>query len=135
MALRIGAAVGAAYGGRAIADLANLTKAAIRNGYSRSLENQADRVGMEYIQAAGYDPREAARAWKVMALKNGDYPTNVFWSNHDNDTMRRSYFMAELKNNYSQADFASYKRDSDQFSSTLSALNDLYSPKPKNKAK
>jgi len=136
MALRIGGAVGAAYGGRAIADLANLTEAAIRNGYNRSLENQADRVGMEYMQTAGYDPREAARVWKVMALKNGDHPTNLFWSNHDNHTTRRSYLMAELKNNYSNADFASYKRDTEEFAATVSSLNTLYAPKAnRNKAK
>ena len=57
MALRIGAAVGAAYGGRAVTDLANLAENAIRNGYSRSLENQADPVGAEYMMMAGYDPR------------------------------------------------------------------------------
>jgi hypothetical protein len=91
---------------------------------------------MEYMQTAGYDPREAARVWKVMALKNGDHLTNLFWSKHDNDTTRRSYLMAELKNNYSSVDFASYKRDTDQFATTVSALNSLYASKAnKNKAK
>jgi len=91
---------------------------------------------MEYMQTAGYDPREAARVWKVMALKNGDYPTNLIWSNHDNHTTRRSYLMAELKNNYSNADFASYKRDTEEFVATVSSLNTLYAPKAnRNKAK
>ena len=131
MALRIGAAIGAAYGGRAVADLANLTEAAIRNGYNRSLENQADRVGTEYMMAAGYDPREAARVWKVMALKNGDHPTNFFWSTHDNHTARRSYLMSELKNNYSGVDFECYKRDDVRFRAAIGALNALYAPKSK----
>ena len=131
MALRIGGAVGAAYGGRAVADIANLTEAAIRNGYSRSLENQADRIGMGYMMAAGYDPREAARVWKVIALKIGDHPTNLFYSNHDNDTTRRSYLMAELKNNYSGTDFQSYKRDEPRFAATAGTLNQLYAPRGK----
>lgn len=131
MALRIGAAIGAAYGGRAVADLANLTEVAIRNGYSRSLENQADRVGTEYMMAAGYDPREAARVWKVMALKGGDHPTNLFWSSHDNHTTRRSYLMSELRNNYNGMDFESYKRDDARFAAAIGAVNALSAPKGK----
>lgn len=91
MALRIGGAVAAAYGKRGIADLTILTEAAIRNGYQRSLENQADRLGIEHMLAAGYDPRQAPRVWKVMSLHYGDRRTNFFWSDHDNNTTRRSY--------------------------------------------
>jgi hypothetical protein len=134
-ALRIGAAIGSVYGGRAVADLANLTEAGIRNGYSRSLENQADRIGTGYMMAAGYDPREAARVWKVMALKNGEHATNFFWSTHDNNTTRRSYLMAELKNNYGGVDFESYKRDDPRFSAATNALSTLYAPKKKVKVR
>jgi hypothetical protein len=134
-ALRIGAAIGAAYGGKAIADLANLAEGAIRNGYARSLENQADRVGTEYMIAAGYDPREAPRVWKVMALKGGDHPTNFFWSTHDNHTTRRSYLMAELKHNYSTVDFEGSKRDDPRFAKVTEALTALYAPKKKVKVK
>lgn len=115
MALKIGGAIGAGYGGRGVADLANMVEAGIRNGYARSLENQADREGMERMLEAGYDPREAPRAWKAVAKKNGDRRTNVFWDNHDNNATRRSYLMAELKNNYSETDFSSLKKDSDEF--------------------
>jgi hypothetical protein len=121
-AIAIAGAIGAAYGGRAVADLTNMTLAAMRNGYSRSLENQADRVGLEYMVSAGYDPREAPRVWKVMALKLGDKPTNFFWSNHDNDATRRSYLMPELKNNYADTNFESYRRDDDRFHSAVAAL-------------
>jgi predicted Zn-dependent protease len=127
VAIAVGGAIGAAYGGRAVADLTNLTLAAMRNGYQRLLENQADRVGLEYMVNAGYDPREAPRVWKVMALKQGDRRTNFFYSDHDNDTTRRSYLMAELKNNYAEADFTSCKRTTDQFTATINALNGLYS--------
>ncbi len=114
-ALQLAAVAASAYGAYNVRDVLNLISAAIANGYSRSLENQADRLGMEYMIAAGYDPREAPRAWKAMSLKYGDTPMNFFWSTHDNNATRRSYLMAELKNNYADTDFVSTKRDSDEF--------------------
>jgi hypothetical protein len=123
IALRVGAIVAvAATGNRNIGDLAKLTEAAIRNGYSRSLENQADRLGTEYVTAAGYDPREAPRVWKVMAKKSGDQRTNFFWSTHDNFVTRRSYLMAELRNNYPDVDFQSSIRSSERFSKVAGIL-------------
>ena len=79
-------------------------------GYSRSLEDQADRMGLEYMIDAGYDPREAPRVWKVLTLAEGDKPTNFFWSNHNNNTTRRSYLMAELKNNYPNLDYSKLQK-------------------------
>jgi hypothetical protein len=114
-ALRIGGAIGAGFGGQSIANLTNMVEAGIRNGYARSLENQADRVGMEWMLASGYDIREAPRAWKAVSKKYGDRATNLFWDNHDNNTTRRSYLMAELRNNYSDIDYSQLKKDSDDF--------------------
>ncbi len=116
IALKVGAIITSVAANQSIGDLANLVEAAVRNGYSRSLENQADRIGTEYMVAARYDPREAARVWKVMAQKFGDQPTNFFWSRHDNSVTRRSYLMAELKNNYSDLDFQSYSRGGEEYS-------------------
>ena len=42
------------------------------NGYTRSLENQADRVGLEYMVTAGYDPREAAGVWRQVGSRAKD---------------------------------------------------------------
>jgi predicted Zn-dependent protease len=111
-----------------VADLVNLTSAAITNGYQRYLENQSDRIGMEYMLGAGYDPREAARFWKTMSLKNGgDGPTNFFWSSHDNNTTRRSYLMSELAVNYKDVNFESLRKDSPEFTRIRGVLRDLYS--------
>jgi len=87
----------------------------IKSQYARSLENQADRVGLEWMLAAGYDIREAPASWKVLTDKKGDGPINPFWSSHDNKTTRRSYLMAELRNNYSDVDFSKLKIDSEEF--------------------
>ena len=84
------------------------------NSYSRVLENQADRVGLEYMMAAGYDPREAAEVWKELAkLAAGD--KNVFWNSQEDVTSRRSYLLAEIRNTYSSIDFQSYVRDREEF--------------------
>src|SRR5262249_40587434 len=91
--LQIGASVAEAYGKYNVRDLLKLASAAITNGYQRYLENQADRVGMDYMLAAGYDPRQAPQTWKMMASNLGDKPSNFFWDNHDNNTTRRSYLM------------------------------------------
>jgi hypothetical protein len=135
LALRIGGAVGAGFGGQGIANMTNLIEAGIRNGYARSLENQADRVGLEWMLASGYDIREAPRAWKAVSMKMGDHPTNIFWDNHDNNTTRRSYLMAELRNNYSDVDFTGLKKDSEEFHKIPQILKESGQTKKKIKVK
>jgi hypothetical protein len=135
LALRIGGAVGAGFGGQGIANLTTLIEAGIRNGYARSLENQADRVGLEWMLASGYDIREAPRAWKAVSIKMGDHPTNIFWDNHDNNTTRRSYLMAEIRNNYSDIDFSVLKKDSDEFHKVPQMLKESGQTKKKMKVK
>jgi len=115
MGLQIAAIVAQAYGKYNLADVFTLTVAAIQNGYSRSLENQADRVGLEYMVAAGYDPRQAPQVWKAMTKVTGDHATDFFWSRHDNNATRRSYLMNELKMNYADLDYATVKTTSDAF--------------------
>jgi hypothetical protein len=116
-ALQIGGAIAGAFGGwgSVAKNIANLTVAAVRNGYSRDLENQADRMGLEYMSSAGFDPREAPRAWKVMTSKYGDQATNLFWSRHDNNATRRSYLMVELRNNYNNLDYSKMSIDQNQY--------------------
>jgi Peptidase family M48 len=97
--LQIAAVVAAAYGKYSLSDVFTLTLAAIQNGYSRSLENQADRVGLEYMVSAGYDARQAPQVWKSMTKATGLHSTDFFWSSHDNHATRRSYLMNELKIN------------------------------------
>lgn len=113
--LAILGAVAAAYGQYDLSNLVSMVQGAIQNGHSRSLENQADRVGLEYMVSAGYDPREAPRVWKLMTKKYGLQTTNVFWSSHENQATRRSYLMNELKNNYRDLDYASLTLNEGEF--------------------
>ncbi len=131
MGLRVGGAF-VPYGG---ALATNLLASGIQNQYARSLENQADRVGLEWMLAAGYDIREAPASWKAVSMKKGDRATNPFWDNHDNHTTRRSYLMAELRNNYSDVDYSKLKKDSEQFHQVAKLVKDSEGEKKKAKAK
>lgn len=109
--------------------------AGVRNGYSRSLENQADRVGLEWMLASGYDIREAPRTWKAVSLKQGDHATNLFWDGHDNNTTRRSYLMAELRTNYSDVDYSKLRKSSESFDKVATAVKESRGKKEKVKVK
>lgn len=134
-ALRMGGAFAAGMGAYGVSDIVNLIEGAVRNGYSRSLENQADREGLQNMFEAGYDPREAPRVWKLMTKHYGDHPTNFFWSSHDSNTLRRSYLMAELRNNYASADLTTLRKDGDEFTKIAAAVREAATGKKKIKVK
>ncbi|GAB3709631.1 hypothetical protein GCM10027592_45930 [Spirosoma flavus] len=71
----------AAYGIES-ADLTNMVAAfggaALSSSYSRNLESQADRIGLNYIYEAGYDPREAPKLWEQLFHRTPDVPTKSF---------------------------------------------------------
>jgi hypothetical protein len=79
--------------------------------YARSLQNQAERVGLEWTLASGFDIREAPKAWKSLSLK-GIPSENALWTMYE---ARRSYAVAELKIHYSSLDSSNLKKDSDDF--------------------
>lgn len=117
-------------GGAGAAVAASLFEGAIRSGYSRSLENQADRSALEAMLAAGYDLREAPRVWQLMTKAHGDGSTS-FWSSHDNNTTRRSYLMAELRMNYPDANYKTLVANKEQYEKYTAGLRALYAKKKK----
>ncbi len=55
--------------------------------FSRSHETEADRIGLQIMAIAGYDPVEAAELWKRMKAKSGGQVPPEFMSTHpSNDT-------------------------------------------------
>lgn len=133
-AVMVGSIAAAAFGLYGVSDILQLTMMAMVNGYQRRLENQADRVGLEYMVAAGYDPREAPRVWKLMAKKHGDAPTNFFWSSHSNNATRRSFLMVEIRNNYADMDLNSMsKGDESQYDRIKLLTEDAAQKKKKQK--
>jgi Peptidase family M48/Domain of unknown function (DUF5666) len=135
MALSIASAVASAYGARNLADIANMVEGAIRNGYQRSLENQADRIGLEYMVRAGYDPREAPRLWKQMTKAYGLQLTDFFWSTHDNQATRRSYLMNEIKTNYSDLNYSQVRSYGENFNRVRASVTEGSSSKKTIKVK
>jgi len=77
-----------------------------------SLRNQADRVAIEYMLAAGYDPNQAAEAWRALEKKRAQ---GRFWGNSATNFERRTYLEAQLYLNYANRDFSTLKRDSADF--------------------
>ncbi len=63
----LGTIAAAMLGGSQAAQVANVGASAWVSGFSRSQENEADKLGMRYSLAAGYDPRAAA--WMLQALE------------------------------------------------------------------
>ena len=115
-ALMVGSIAAAAFGGYGLSDSLDLINSAMVNGYSRRLEDQADRIGLEYMVAANYDPREAPRVWKIMSKKSGENAADFFWSSHNSNAVRRSYLMVEIRDNYSQLNFNEMKKgDVDEY--------------------
>ena len=90
-------------GMRAAAQLASaLGFSAWMNGYSRDLEDQADRVGLRYAYEAGFDVSGAPDVWQRFLNKygQGDRVTNFFFSSHSVASARRKNLEAELRTNY-----------------------------------
>ncbi|WP_405383237.1 M48 family metallopeptidase [Maribacter sp. LLG6340-A2] len=55
--------------------------------FSRSHETEADRIGLQIMAIAGYDPYEAAKLWKRMKANSGGQSPPEFMSTHpSNDT-------------------------------------------------
>ena len=54
------------------------------NGHGRELEREADRIGMDYMVKAGYDPREAPITFELLLKEHGDQPrlVNFFYGSH-----------------------------------------------------
>lgn len=73
------------------------------NVYSRSYEDQADRVGLRYVYEAGYDYRKAPGLWRKFALKYGDGNPlqNFVFGDHSLSSARAAALEREIRHNYS----------------------------------
>jgi predicted Zn-dependent protease len=88
---------------RAMASLGlNLGMAAAVNGYGRTLEDQADRVGLRYTVGRGYDPREAPGVWDIFNDIYGDESKveNFLYSNHSTNKVRKGNILDEIDIHY-----------------------------------
>lgn len=130
-AMMIGALFAAGMGYGIAADLIKLTMSAMVNGHGRTMENQADRVGIEYMVDAGYDPRESPRVWKLVAKKHGSHGTNFFWSSHDSASERRSFQMVQIRNVFSGLDYANLKKNEEPYQKVAGLVREAAAKKKK----
>jgi predicted Zn-dependent protease len=82
----LGAATGAGQGTQALADLVYQTTVGLPN--SRLHETEADRIGVELMARAGYDPRAAISVWQKMAKAAGGSSGPEFMSTHPSHDTR-----------------------------------------------
>ena len=54
--------------------------------YSRSHETEADRIGLQIMAIAGYDPDEAAELWKRMSARSNGAPPEFLSTHPSNET-------------------------------------------------
>lgn len=128
-AIAIAAIFAAAMGYYGISNVLDLVNVAMVSGYGRTMENQSDRLGLQYMTDAGYDPRESPRVWKLVTKKQGNMPT-FFWSTHDSNAERRSFQMLTIRNSFSSFDFSQLRKGDEEFD-RIARL--AYEANPKNK--
>jgi Zn-dependent protease with chaperone function len=84
---------------------ANLSLATWQNHYGRTLEDQADRVGLRYAYEAGFDVWQAPRMWRRVLERSGqmDRVSNFFLGDHSRTSDRIRNIERELNLNYQQS--------------------------------
>jgi Zn-dependent protease with chaperone function len=80
----------------------SLTISAIVNGHGRDMEDEADRIGLNYMVDAGYDYMEAPEVWKVFNRysKDQNAAANFFFGSHSTHRARISNLTREINANY-----------------------------------
>lgn len=125
------ATVGGDGDGRAALELAaSLGLGAMANSYSRDHESQADRVGLAYMVAAGYDPREAAVVWRRLAEENRaggvadalQRAGTFLFSSHPAAMGRVRSINREIAANYSTLDFERMNRGEAEYGRATASL-------------
>ena len=78
-----------------------LTKAAV-NGYGRQQEEDADRLGLQYMVEAGYNPDEMVEVFAVFQERYGDQPglVNFFHGDHPLNATRIQMVKRIIAANY-----------------------------------
>jgi len=92
--------------GRSAAGMgASLGISAWQSGYSREMEDQADRVGLRYAYEAGFDVSQGPEVWEKFRKKYGEQDTmsNFLYGSHSRPTDRIRNINREIRLNYRDA--------------------------------
>jgi len=99
-----GSATGVLPSGQALEVAYESTMNAAVNGYGRNQERDADRIGIDYLVKAGYDPREGPIVFELLLKEYGDKSrlTNFFYGSHPNNVERFETLTALIKSKYAK---------------------------------
>lgn len=105
-AVTAGGAAGIPVSGKTLELAYGATMNAAINGHGRNQERDADRVGLEYMVKAGYDPREAPITFELLLVAYGDQPrlVNFFYGSHPANQERFDTLTALAKTKYAAGD-------------------------------
>ena len=100
--IAVGAKTDSAWAGILTGVGSSLTLSAVVNGHGRKLEDDADRIGLQYMVDAGYDYMEAPAVWQVFSkfTKDQGSVTNFFFSDHSTHRARISNLVREINLHY-----------------------------------
>ena len=102
VAVTAGGAAGIPVSGKTLELAYDATMNAAINGHGRNQERDADRIGIDYMTKAGYDPREATITFELLLAANGDQPrlVNFFYGRHPANQERFDTLTALAKTKY-----------------------------------
>lgn len=80
-------------------DLAKVVVGLINLKYSRGMESEADRFGLDYLAASGYDPREMMNLLNVFVSMAGSRPLEIL-STHPNPENRLGAVEEQISEKY-----------------------------------
>ena len=103
-AVMAGSATGVLPSGQALEVAYESTMNAAVNGYRRNQERDADRIGIDYLVKAGYDPREGPIVFELLLKEYGDKSrmSNFFYGSHPNNVERFETLTALIKSKYAK---------------------------------
>ncbi|MGH8245931.1 MAG: M48 family metalloprotease [Gammaproteobacteria bacterium] len=120
--ITIAAVAGSAYIGDVALVLGQLGMAAVVNGLSRRLENQADRLALQNVVDQGYDAAQAIKFFRLMVARYSDRTTSALWSNHDSSVMRGSFLTVQIARRYPKQESGKGIVDTDAFRAMRDAM-------------
>jgi predicted Zn-dependent protease len=104
---------------------ATLTVTAAVNGHGRNMEDDADRIGLNYAIDSGYDPFQAPRVWEIFRQHTGDRNevSTWFFSDHSTHQARISNLTQELNRYYrDHLDESKFLRNEEEYSRMVARL-------------
>lgn len=121
VSLIIGGIAAGAFIGNLGTFLTQIGLEAVVNGYSRRVENQADRLGLQNVIDLGYDPRSSVAFFRTMVEHYGR-SSSAIWSNHDSNLVRGSFLSVQLTRQYPQGQFDHAVVDTRSFKNMKDAM-------------